>query len=400
MTFLETLQISTEGMAANKLRSALTMLGVIIGVVAVVLLISISLEVKRQITGSIENLGSNLYLVMPGSSKKMLLKARTTINKLTTEHALKVKENCSYPIVVAPVFNKIGYLKHKQAIRNTTLITGTVPDFTIARNWQVKRGNFFTRSDVDASRRVCVIGKSVDDDLFANVDAVGESLAVNGKKFKVIGIMESKGNLFDVDQDDQVFLPLSTAQRLFGVGESISMIFIQVPLAENIAPAMEESQRIIKKYLSEEDFNIKSQGETLSVFNEITSILTVMLGSIAAISLIVGGIGIMNIMIVSVTERTKEIGIRKAIGARDHDILLQFLAEAVVVSLLGGLIGIAISYGTSWILGIMYPTFKIAISSMAILTAILFSLGMGTFFGVYPAYKAAALDPIEALRYE
>ena len=211
--------------------------------------------------------------------------------------------------------------------------------------------------------------------------------------------MAKKGLFFSIDLDDQVFIPLSTAQKFFNTSE-LNIIMVKVLNAEHIEPSMAEAGRILEKRLDKNDFYVQSQGQTLDIFQQITSILTIMLGAIATISLIVGGIGIMNIMTVAVTERTKEIGIRKAVGAKDNDILFQFLAEAIIISLLGGLIGIAVSYLVAYFISFLYPTFHFSISFMSVVVAVLFAFSTGTFFGVYPAYKAANLDPITALHYE
>jgi len=211
--------------------------------------------------------------------------------------------------------------------------------------------------------------------------------------------MAKKGLFFNINLDDQVFIPLTTAQRFFNTSE-LNFIMVKVINANHIKSSMAETERILAKHLSENDFYVQSQGQTLDIFYQITSILTIMLGAIATISLVVGGIGIMNIMTVAVTERTKEIGIRKAVGAKDSDILLQFLAEAMVISLMGGLIGIIISYAVAYLISFLYPTFHFSISHFAVLLAVIFSFSIGTFFGVYPAYKASNLDPITALHYE
>jgi putative ABC transport system permease protein len=228
---------------------------------------------------------------------------------------------------------------------------------------------------------------------------VGKPLTIAGERFQVIGVMDAKGQLFDIDMDNQVFIPLPTAQRVFGA-QTLSLIFVHVPQADDIPAAMQEASQILSRLLRPDDFTVRSQGETLEAFQTIATILTIMLGSIAGISLLVGGIGIMNIMIVSVVERTREIGLRKALGARDWEILLQFLSESTVLSLLGSVVGIVLSYAGAVTISQLYPTFAVVISPFAVALALLFSLGVGTFFGVYPAFKASSLDPIEALRHE
>jgi putative ABC transport system permease protein len=398
MNVFEGVQVSLEGLRSNMLRSLLTVLGVVIGVVAIVLLVSISLGVRREVTGSIESLGSNIFMIFPGNPNSPG-RARMVTNRLRVKHALQLAQRSRHNVVVSPMINRIAAVKHGKRVRKATITTGTLPNFPQVRNWRVARGAFFKKSDVDASRRICVIGKTVEEDLFKGAEAVGGELLINGKRFEVVGVMDAKGLLFDIDMDDQVFVPLTTSHKLFGTNE-ITYIFVQVPEAEEIGASMEEAQKILSKYLDKNDFIVQSQGETLSLLHKVTSILTISLGAIAAISLVVGGIGIMNIMIVSVKERTREIGIRKAVGARSSEILWQFLGEAVVISLLGGVIGVVISYGVAYGISTAYPALNVSVSSLAVLAATGFSFCMGTFFGVYPAYKAASLDPIEALRYE
>jgi putative ABC transport system permease protein len=401
MTAFELARVSLEAVAANKLRSFLTMLGVAIGSLAIILLISISLGVKQQVSGVVEGLGSNLYIVLPGRQERGAFArgGRPTVNNLKLQHAEKLQKQSDYQLTISPVFNAPATVSFGKNARHGILVTGAVPNFPQVRNWPVARGTFVKQSDLDLMRRVVTIGKSIETSIFEGSDPVGKQLSIAGERFQVIGVMESKGQLFDIDMDNQVFIPLTTAQRVFG-SNTLSLIFVHVSRAENIPDAMAEATQILSKSLSADEFSVKSQGETLEAFQAIATILTIMLGSIAGISLVVGGIGIMNIMIVSVVERTREIGLRKALGARDWEILLQFLSESTVLSLLGSLVGIALSYMGALAISHLYPTFAVAISHFAVALALLFSLAVGTFFGVYPAFKASNLDPIEALRHE
>ncbi|MBW2651972.1 MAG: ABC transporter permease [Deltaproteobacteria bacterium] len=389
--------VSLEGLRSNTLRTMLTILGVIIGVLAIVLLISLSLEVSSQVAGNIKSLGSNLFFVFPADPQSNV--AAFVTSKLRPKHARDIEQKSSYNIAASSLINKTAVVKYGKKSRGTTVVTGSLPNLPYVRDWEVVKGRFIKKSDLVSNRKVCVICQEVNRDLFRSVDPIGRNLVINGRNFKIIGVMAKKGLFFNINLDDQVFIPLTTAQRFFNTSE-LNFIMVKVVNANHIGPSMAETERILAKHLSENDFYVQSQGQTLDIFYQITSILTIMLGAIASISLVVGGIGIMNIMTVAVTERTKEIGIRKAVGAKDSDILLQFLAEAMVISLMGGLIGIIISYAVAYLISFLYPTFHFSISHFAVLLAVVFAFSIGTFFGVYPAYKASNLDPITALHYE
>ena len=397
MKLPEIMLVSLEGLKANTLRTVLTILGVIIGVLAIVLLISLSLEVSSQVAGNIKSLGSNLFFVFPADPQSNV--AAFVTSKLRPKHARDIEQKSSYNIAASSLINKTAIVKYGKKSRGTTVVTGSLPNLPYVRDWEVMKGRFIKKSDLVSNRKVCVICQEVNRDLFRSVDPIGRNLVINGRNFKIIGVMAKKGLFFNINLDDQVFIPLTTAQRFFNTSE-LNFIMVKVINANHIGASMAETERILAKHLSENDFYVQSQGQTLDIFYQITSILTIMLGAIATISLVVGGIGIMNIMTVAVTERTKEIGIRKAVGAKDSDILLQFLAEAMIISLMGGLIGIIISYAVAYLISFLYPTFNFSISHFAVLLAVIFAFSIGTFFGVYPAYKASNLDPITALHYE
>ena len=415
MKLWESIRLAWHSLGANKLRSALTTLGIIIGVAAVIALLSLGRGVQTSITSQIQSIGTNLLYVRPGAQTQGGVRAEVgSAVTLTLDDARALADPANVPsaVAVAPQVNSFGQVVASgQNVR--TQILGVTPEYAQVRNYQVLAGEFIQASHVTARSAVAVLGYTTAANLFGEPEsAVGQSIRINGQPFRVIGVLASKGTIGPFSQDDLVMVPLTTVQtRLFrGANvrgsDSVSLISVQVADASLINQATQEIAETLRqrhRVLYEDDFTISSQQDVLNTALRITGALTLFLGGIAAISLLVGGIGIMNIMLVTVTERTREIGIRKAVGARRRDILAQFLIEAVMLSVMGGVLGIAVGWGISRLLGnIQLGTTAIQpeVGLDAVLMATLFSMAVGIFFGIYPASRAAALNPIEALRYE
>ncbi len=391
----ESLRIALRALRANKVRSALTMLGVIIGVAAVIMLVAIGSGVQDEVTGQIEGLGSNLLFAFPadlegGGGGTFSAGRGFTIDDVEAlERALEDSTDAVVPIVQTPATIKRG-----NRTMRTVVAGGTGQSSEVFTN-TLLGGRHYNSSEVNAAARVVGIGSTVKNELFANQDPVGKTVTVNGQRFTVISHYAAQGGSFGGDQDNQIYMPYTTAQRLAGTTE-VGTIVIKVSDAAEIGMVQRRVRSLLEPEFGE-DLSVFSQEQTLSILSDLLDTLTFALGGIAAISLLVGGIGIMNIMLVSVSERTREIGIRKAVGARTHDILAQFIIEAVLLSVAGGIVGIALGAAGSAGVSEWVPT---QITLWAVATAFFFAAGVGVFFGVYPAYKASKLDPIEALRYE
>jgi len=414
MNIAESIRIAYHSLTANKLRSVLTMLGIIIGVAAVVTLMAIGRGAQEAVEAQIQGIGTNLLFIRPGATQSGGVRAEAgSAQTLTYEDSLALANPANAPSValVAPQFNAGGQVVY-QGQNTRTQIIGVTPEYSVVRNALVADGEFITAGHVTARSTVAVLGANVASTLFGDNPAVGQSIRINNVSFRVIGVMQPKGGTGFGNQDDVVFVPLTTAQsRLFGRAQFrgqpvVSLINVQVAEANLTDRAIQEISAVLRerhRTLYEDDFQVQSQQDILNTFNQITGIFTLFLSSIAAISLVVGGIGIMNIMLVSVTERTREIGIRKAVGAKRRDILSQFLTEATILSVSGGVIGLVISALIAGLIGgQQFGTFSLrpVITLDSILLAVTFSIAVGLFFGIYPATRAAALNPIDALRYE
>ncbi len=399
----ESLSMASTAIFSNRLRSFLTMLGIIVGVACVIAMISMGQGAGLQITERISEMGTNLLMVYPGSAQRGPPRPGVGITSLTLEDAQAIAEH-------SESVNKIdaSFSKHSQIVygnRNTnTSVKGVTPSFPEVTNFPVERGVFFTDDDNKYIRKVAVLGKTVAENLFEGAEPIGEYIKIRRASFQVIGIMSEKGSSGWRDEDDVILVPLKTAQkRLFGVNY-VSQINVEVKSEDEMEKTTSEITSLLRKRHriregDENDFNVRSQTEILSMIQETSQTFTLLLGGIAIVSLIVGGIGIMNIMFVSVTERTREIGIRKAIGAKERNILSQFLIEAIIMSLSGGMIGIIIGILIGKVIS-QFGDWPTVITMESVLLSFSFAVAIGLFFGFYPARKAAKLNPIDALRYE
>ena len=405
MLFSESVQIAITALLSNKLRSILTMLGIIIGVGAVIAMISIGMGVRQNVTNSIASLGSNMLIVMPGSANSGGVRSAAGSNKkLKYDDAVAIKNKIKNIDYVSPTVNSSYQVVNGNQNWNTS-VYGVTPEYLHIRSLTVQSGSFITQSDLNSRNRVAVIGTTVATNLFEEANPVGKTIRINNQPYKVIGVLESKGqSSVGQDQDDVVIVPLTTAQeRLMGI-TYIKAINIQVSSADKIEQVQSEVETLLRQRHhitngKEDDFNVRNLTSLMETMTQTTTMLTLFLGSIAAISLVVGGIGIMNIMMVSVTERTREIGIRKALGATFQNIMMQFLIESVVIGVIGGLLGVACGVGIALAIA-ESGLFETVITAAPIIISFSFSVGIGLFFGIYPARKAAKLDPIEALRHE
>ena len=390
---------------ANKMRSLLTMLGIIIGVAAVIALVSIGFGVRQQIQDSISSLGSNLLMVYPGAPRTPGVRPTAASQKTLKVKDYETLKKLNDVDMISPVAGSSSYVIVYTNKHWTTTVNGINSDFQYITNWTMKSGRFITDAQVERRERVAVIGSTVAKNLFGDENPVGKDIRIKNDPFKVVGVLDTKGSgSFGNDQDDIVFIPYTTAmERVRGV-DYLSMIYIKAKDGADLNRVQSDIENIMRvrhkiKNPELDDFNVRNMATIMETVNETTGTMTLFLGAVAAISLLVGGIGIMNIMLVSVTERTREIGVRKALGATYRVIVMQFLIEAVVISLIGGAIGVVFGIGASKLISAA-TSMKTVISMGPILLSFGFSMAIGLIFGIYPARKAAKLNPIDALHYE
>jgi putative ABC transport system permease protein len=390
INFKQTFKMAMSSIFSNKMRSFLTMLGVIIGVSAVIILVSIGQGTTKSVTESIEGMGSNLLTVN--------ITGRGADTSLDIED-VKIFDEFIGVGKVSGSSTMNADIKAGNTILEDVSINGTDGDYLSILNYEMSEGRFLMETDLNNRQRVAVIGSEISSELFGSASGVGETIKINGQTFTIIGSLAEKGSSMMGSSDEVVIIPLTTAQRLSG-DTSIKTIYIQAESADtvDVAKAYMENY-LLREFKDESAYKVFDQSEVLETVGSVTGMLTAMLGGIAGISLLVGGIGIMNIMLVSVTERTREIGIRKAIGAKYADILIQFIIESIVLSGMGGIIGIVLGIGGSFMIGKL-AGIETVVSTGIVLIATLFSLAVGVVFGIYPADKAAKLNTIDALRYE
>ncbi len=402
MNLVESIRVAILSIAGNKMRSGLTMLGVIIGVAAVVIMVSIGEGANRQVMAQIERLGSNLLIVTPGRVQDPGVQARGafgSMNVLTMAEVDAIRSGCPSVVGVAPEISRGVSVKSGSASMETQMVA-TTPDYLSVRSFEVASGSFFTTEDVRAGAKVAVVGQAIVDEVFSGADPVGKELKAGALRLRVVGVMESKGQSGFLNVDDVLYVPVTTAQKRILGTDYVRAIYVQARDAGSMDAAYDEVTSVLAGRLGSTDrFSVRSQADILSAAEDVTRIFTLLLAGIASVSLLVGGIGIMNIMLVSVTERTREIGIRKAVGARTLDILVQFLVESTVLGVAGGSVGILAGLFGGRIAA-RIAGWPAAISAGSIVVPFCFSLAVGLFFGIYPASRAGRLNPVEALRYE
>ena len=398
------IKVATASIQKNRMRAALTMLGIIIGVAAVIVMVAVGYGARTRIREQINNLGTNMIVITPGASTQGgVSQGAQAFPNLSLKDVDKIRNESQYVSAISPVIVSRTAVIGPAGNWRTT-INGVDTDYQIIRNWQPSSGDFFSADDVRSTRKVAVLGNTVAQNLFPGQDPVGTDIQIRNAVYRVVGVLSVKGqNASGNDSDDVVLIPYTTASTALSGRSFIPQILASTSNSQDIAPAEDEITSILREAHktdgTNDDFTVKNQNDLAQTAASSTNVMTMLLAAIASISLLVGGIGIMNIMLVSVTERTREIGIRMAIGARGSDVLTQFLVESVVMGILGGIAGLALGVISAKLVG-HFTGWETTISPVIMAVAVAFSGAVGIFFGYYPARKAAALNPIQALRYE
>jgi putative ABC transport system permease protein len=405
VNIFESLNMATKTLVSNKLRSGLTMLGIIIGNASVIAMIGVGEGTQKLAQEQFKSLGPNTLFILPGSPKAQNIRSGGTPPTLVLSDARAIARQVPSVAGVSPALQNSSVITYGSTT-TTTILQGVTKEYPFVRNFAVDKGRFITDLDVRGDKQIAAIGTDLAQRLFGTANPLGKQIRVGNLSFDIVGVMESKGSSFGSNQDDTLFIPITTmSKRVIGrtspFGLRVSLIAVSAKDSESMDAAEFQITNLLRrrhKIVNEDDFTVRNQKDALTIVTTITNALTMLLGAIAGISLLVGGIGVMNIMLVSVTERTQEIGLRKAIGATQKDILIQFTIEAIILSTIGGIIGTAIGIGGVIIATKISPLKDASISPTAIILAVSVSGGIGLFFGVVPARQAARLDPIEALR--